>query len=451
MVSTSTDQRALKRAAVPVSDTLLTFQNDESTVGDSMEHDEDLSGSSHQGVEWGGLDDAGEDDRAGAFEEDDLGEWTKIPFKREAMTTPYADLDPDKALPKGVGGLLALDDMLALTRSPGWFEALTVMGWGEGGVRTTIFPLNIAAWVTMMRQYLEEGHRTIDELLDVLPLGIELHVDEPRNEGEGGEGWCGFLALLQARWANMGYDFGTSKFAADEGYLGLGDRLSDLLAVIETEESSPKLREAASRIGSPLLPLPRELWLATDDKIDMSKIGDISWYVDTGSGFRLHLTSAIQEGEIVSHKTVVRVLQTPAICLKDEHYFLATVAMRVNGQQLKEKFKTYVQGLLRRLKDLHRRALPQAMILEMRKKVTAALSMCDMMTPSHILVLNVPFEARFDPNQQRDHLWTAIQNQSYVLVRSGCGDSPDSMHITQGADGGTTFGIMVECRKKLPI
>jgi hypothetical protein len=171
------------------------------------------------------------------------GDWSSSIEKRLKKTIP---LDPNDVLgkPCANGSILNIEDMIGAIGTEDWFGQFQVCGGGDGNERVTIQPKEWKEWVRLVREYLVEGHRSIRELACALAITLVLHTDWRTKAGNtGGKGWCGYLALLQAKYANEGYDYDMACYMADEGMPGLEERLMSMLVSLRTAGSGAKIDE----------------------------------------------------------------------------------------------------------------------------------------------------------------------------------------------------------------
>jgi hypothetical protein len=381
------------------------------------------------------------------FPTQEEGDWSSTLEKR--LKKPMS-VDPSDAVGKPcvAGSILSLTDMIGVIGSEEWLGLFQVCGGGDGNERVTLHPKDWREWIRLMREYLDEGMRTIRELAAALRITLSLHVDGHLKAGRtGGKGWCGWLALLQAMYANDGYEYDMACCMAEEGMQGLDGRLRNMLMRARTTGSGAKINELMGRIKIPLPNVEKELWFQTDDDINASAIGQVAWYMDTGRAFSLlHTSFETREGGMI-YTDIPTVLLSAAVGCSNDHFFLAAVPVNIKKQQLEERFCAYVTDTVRRLKELRKVAIPREVVDYMRKKEMEAISMKAITTPEFVLILNIPYEVRLIREHVRDHVRVAAANQPYVMLKKTCGDTEASMRAVESLSAGDSYGVIVECKK----
>jgi hypothetical protein len=201
-----------------------------------------------------------------------------------------------------------------------------------------------------------------------------------------------------------------------------------------------------SRLGFPLPVLHRDLWITSDDMIATEQVGHVTRYDEDGEGLTLRSTTRQLKRGMVTFKEVPGVIDTAAVGYSQNHFFLAAAPTRVNVGRFEERFLQYVRGIVKKVTEMGRLTVTQEVKDKMRSKVTLAISMRGLTPPTHLLILNVPYEVRFSRQGATAHALAAAALQPYVLLRNNVGDTNDSIGAIEMLDTGSSFGVIVECK-----
>jgi hypothetical protein len=371
------------------------------------------------------------------------GVWTKA-LSKKAISQLESPLGDGEEVEAGAreDSLLPYDAMMQIAGDGRWFGSLMVTA---GGQRFGLEAADAEMWVTNIRNYIIEGGRALTELASVLPVKVQLLIDGHQRGFTAGKGWCGILALMQAQCVNQGYDFATARYAVDEELEDLPERVTAFLGAIKVAGTTErKLRQLQELVALPLPVLRKELWLQTDDELDLSEVGMVSWYVDNGFGYWLHRTAAGHGGELI-YTDIGDVISAPAIAYASEHFFICTGKTVVKG--VEDKFLHFVKELVAKVKGMREGSILPKVAEIKRMRESEALALHSMAEPTHLLISTIPYEVRWDHEGTLRHIEAAVANQTYVEVRTDCGQAEGSIRPVELQDVSVSFGVIIECRR----
>ena len=374
------------------------------------------------------------------------GEWVSTLAKgTSVLDMPIGGVHDVSHPGEGVDAILPYDTMLQRVGTADWFGEVRFMTGTSGGAGLgfSVHAEDAEAWVQLCRDFIIEGGRSIRELAAELPLRLRLHVDGHQAKFTPGQGWCGYLALMQAQYLGQGYQLREVQTAVSEDMEDLQDRITHFLDTIMTEDTTDKLSQVRDRVTTPLTALEPALWFESDDNVQLGTVGPVAWYTQEQGKFYLHRASVLQGP--LRYTDVAEVVDSAAIGFSQGHFFICSGRAKAKG--FEEQFLHFVTDTVKKVRTMGAVVISSRINEIQRKRDTIALVRSSDAEPTHLLISTIPYDVRMDAAGTHRHLVAVIGNQDRVLIRPTCSTDANGIVPVDLQDVSGTFGIVLECKR----